>query len=103
MKIEHKSPNASGRKEVWREEQLGEVMNWEGVPFQVDERSQHLIAQRALVILKRRLAGEPDRSIEWRTQENTIHVFDSESFLAFAEVVDEHAERVMQASWGQES
>jgi len=95
MIISHNSPLKKLRHNGARDARLKAGIEWNGHRFQTDERSQQLIASRALKIVKRRLLDEPVDGPVWITADNTEYAFGVEEFLDFAEAVDAHVEALI--------
>ena len=95
MIISHNSPLKKMRYDGARDARLKAGFEWNGHRFQTDERSQQLIASRALKIVKRRLLDEPVDGPVWITADNTEYAFGVEEFLDFAEAVDAHVEALI--------
>jgi hypothetical protein len=95
MIISHKSPDKKQRFNAVRDARLKAGLEWNGHRFQTDERSQQLIASRALKIVKCRLLDEPVDGPVWITADNSEYTFGVEEFLDFAEAVDAHVEALI--------
>lgn len=94
MIINHKSPTKKQRYNTLRDSRIASGFTWKGVQFQTDERSQQLIASRALKLVKRQLLNEECPPFVWIASDNSKYTFTAEEFLAFAEGVDKHVESI---------
>jgi hypothetical protein len=93
--ISHKSPRKASRVNQFRDAALADGLVWAGSVFQIDERSQQLIASRALKLVKRKLLGEPVEDIQWITADNQVKTFTPDEFLEFSDAVDAKVEALI--------